>query len=378
MTKDYYEVLGVSRTASADEIKKAYRRLAREKHPDVNAHRREEAEAEFKEIGTAYAALSDEEKRARYDRFGPEGVNGPAGGADFSGGGLGDLFDVFFNGGMGGQTREQVRRGSDLRMNVKLTLEEIYAGVTKNLEIPTLLQCKTCSGNGAAPGTKVETCSGCKGTGRLREVRQTFFGQFAQEVPCARCGGKGRIAPTPCGDCRGEGRVRGKRSVSVQIPAGVDEGDRVRVMGAGEDGEAGTPAGDLYCMIYVDQHREFQRHENDVLYVMSVSFPQAALGDTLTVPTLAREDDSDEPVMADVVVPSGTQNGAHFRVPGKGFPNRYGHRGDQICVVRVGVPTKLNDRQKELLREFAEISDQYPEEHPRGFFDKIKDVFGVD
>jgi molecular chaperone DnaJ len=378
MATDYYEVLGVSRNASADEIKKAYRKLAREFHPDVNHHRRDEAEAKFKQIGEAYGVLSDEDKRARYDRFGPEGVNG---GPDFGGGmggGLGDLFEVFFNGvNQAGGAREQVRRGSDLRTNIHLTLEEIYAGTTRELQIPTLLRCETCDGNGAQPGTSTETCSSCQGTGRLREVRQTFFGQFVQETPCVRCGGRGEIIANPCNTCNGNGRVRGKRTVSVQIPAGVDEGDRVRVVGGGEDGENGTPAGDLYCLIYVEPHREFQRHENDAVHFMPITFPQAALGDSVRVSTLERDADG-EPVMADVVVPAGTQNGAQFRVPGKGFPNRYGSRGDQICVARVVVPTRLDERQKEILREFAEISGEDPEEHPRGFFNKLKDAFKVD
>lgn len=377
MTIDYYEALTVSREASPDEIKKAYRRLAREWHPDANPHRRDEAEARIKDINTAYGVLSDPDKRARYDRFGAEGVDGNMGGGA---GGVGDLFDIFFNGGAGfgggGSVREQVRRGGDLRLNLQLSLEEIWAGTTRDLEIPTRLKCETCNGNGAAAGTEPETCPGCNGAGRVREVRQTFFGQFAQEAPCARCGGRGKVVATPCPTCSGEGRVRGKRSVKVDIPAGVDEGDRVRVMGGGEDGEMGSPAGDLYCVIYVQQHERFERMENNALTVVPLSFPQAALGDTVSVPTLEQKDG--EAVMASVTVPAGTQNGAQFRVPGKGFPDRYGRRGDQICVARIAVPRKLNERQKEILREFAELSDEHPDEHPRGFFDKIKDALGMD
>jgi molecular chaperone DnaJ len=379
MTIDYYEVLSVSREASADEIKKAYRRLAREWHPDANPHRREEAEAKIKEINTAYGVLSDADKRARYDRFGAEGVDAGMGAA----GGVGDLFDIFFNGGAGfggfgnaGNVREQVRRGGDLRLNLQLTLEEIWAGTTRELEIPTRLKCGTCEGNGAAPGTEPETCPACSGSGRVREVRQTFFGQFAQEAPCARCGGKGKVVASPCPTCNGDGRVRGKRSVKVDIPAGVDEGDRVRVMGGGEDGEAGAPAGDLYCVIYVQAHERFERHENDVLTILPLSFPQAALGDSVSVPTLEQSDG--EPVMASVTVPAGTQNGAQFRISNKGFSDRYGRRGDQICVARIAVPRNLDERRKELLREFAELSDEHPDEHPRGFFDKIKDALGME
>jgi molecular chaperone DnaJ len=381
MPRDYYEVLGVARTASAEEIKRAYRRLAREHHPDVNHDRQAEAETLFKEIGEAYGVLSDDSKRAQYDRFGHEGVSGPA---DFGGGagvgGLGDLFEVFFNGvqqAAGERARDAVRRGSDLRVNVRLTLEEIYSGARRDLEIPTLLGCETCDGSGAAPGSDVQTCSACKGAGRLREVRQTFIGQFVQEVPCVKCGGRGEIITTPCTSCNGQGRVRGKRSVSVEIPAGVDEGDRVRIMGAGEDGENGAPAGDLYCLIHVEAHREFQRRDTDAIHVVSVSFAQAALGDTVRVPTLEL-DASGEPVEAEIIVPAGTQNGTQFRLHGKGFPNRYNARGDQICLTRVVVPTRLDERQKELLREFAELSGDDPEEHPRGFFDKLKDAFKPD
>lgn len=379
-TKDYYEVLGVDRNSSADEIKRAYRKLAREHHPDVNSHRPDEAEATFKEIGTAYAVLSDEQKRARYDQFGPEGVDNGFASGGAGAGGLGDLFEVFFSGvnaAANQRAQESIRRGADLRTNIRMSLEEVYAGVTRELDIPTLLTCDTCNGVGAQPGTDVESCSACKGAGRLREVRQTFFGQFVQEVPCVKCGGRGKTFKTPCASCAGQGRKRGKRRVSVQIPPGVDEGDRVRVVGAGEDGEAGAIAGDLYCLISIEQHKNFQRRDDDVLHVVPISFPQAALGDSIEVATLERDEDG-ELVKAEITVPAGTQNGALFRVNGKGFPTRYGTRGDQICVARVVVPTKLQERQKELLREFAEISDQHPEEHPRGFFDKLKDVFGVD
>jgi len=376
MARDYYEILGLSRTAADDEIKKAYRRLAREHHPDVNPERREAAESQFKEVGEAYAVLSDEQKRAAYDRFGHAGVNGGAG-VDFSGGagGLGDLFEVFFSGmgGAGSQRGDGVRRGADMRVDVTLTLEESYAGATRDLDVTSLVRCQTCSGSGAKPGTQPQSCTACQGSGRIREVRQTFFGQFVQEAPCARCGGTGRYIPNPCTACQGEGRIRGKRKVKVQIPAGADEGDRVRVSGAGEEGAAGAPPGDLYCFIYVEPSREFQRHNNDALYAMPVSFPQAALGDTVRVPTLQR-DDADETVMAEVVVPAGTQNGTLFRIAGKGFPNRAGQRGDQICVARVMVPNQLTERQKELLREFADIAEEYPEEQPRGFFDKLKDA----
>ena len=379
MARDYYEVLGVPKQSSADEIKRAYRKLARENHPDVNAHRREEAEASFKEIGEAYGVLSDQQKRAAYDQYGHAGVNG---GADFGGGAggvnIGDIFDVFFNGGAGQSGgRETVRGGSDLRMDVTLTLEEAFAGVTKKLNVPSLIRCETCEGKGAAPGTQTEICTGCRGSGRVQQVRQTFFGQFVQEAPCARCGGSGKFIPTPCTKCKGDGRIRGQREVNVQIPPGVDEGDRVRVMNAGEEGPQGAPAGDLYCFIYMESHRHFQRREDDVLYAMPISFAQAALGDTLEVPTLELDAEGN-PVTAEVIIPAGTQNSAYFRLNDKGFSNRRGAFGDQICVARVVVPKKLSERQREILREFATLDNEQLDEHPRGFFNKIKDVLGVD
>ncbi len=379
MTTDYYEVLGVSKTATPDEIRKAYRQLARKYHPDVNPDGREEAEAKFKEVSAAYAVVSDEQKRAVYDRYGADAVNGVGqpSGPDI-GGGLGDLFDVFFGGTQGGagRAREDLQRGADLRYDLSLTLQECWAGVTKELRVPSMLKCKTCAGSGAAPGTKPETCQQCGGAGRVREVRQTFFGQFVQEAPCPRCSGRGKIIPNPCPTCRGDGRTRAERQVTVSIPPGVDEGDRVRVTGAGEDGTNGSPAGDLYCFVYVEEDAKFQRRDNDVLHLMNISYAQAALGDTIQVPTLEQSDG--QPVTAEVRVPSGTQNSAMFRVSGKGFTTRGGYRGDQVCVARIEVPKKLTDRQKELLREFADIEKDHPQEVPRGFFNKLKDVIGLD
>lgn len=385
MARDYYEVLGVSQNASFDEIKRAYRKLAREHHPDVNANRREEAEAAFKEIGEAYAVLSDEQKRSIYDRFGEAGLSGN-GGPDFGGGvgNINDIFEVFFSGGfgggdVGGRARESTRRGADLRFDLILTLEETYAGVTKELKVPCLVRCEECNGNGAAEGTQPETCMACNGRGRVQQVRDTFFGRFVQEAPCARCGGNGKFISNPCPQCKGDGRVRGRRTVTVRIPAGVDEGDRVRVSGSGEEGQQGAPAGDLYCFIAIETHPRFQRRGDDVLYAISITFAQAALGDTIEVPTLER-DATGEPVKVEVDIPAGTQNNTPFRVSGKGFPRTRGgeRRGDQICIARVVTPTKMTDRQKELLREFAELSDERIDEHPRGFFDKLKEALGVD
>ncbi len=372
--KDPYEVLGVAKTASDEEIKKAFRRHARDHHPDANPERQEEAQKRMAELNAAYALLSDAQKRAQFDRYGAGGPGGS--GFDFSGTGgvnIGDLFDIFTTvaGGAGGRAREAVRRGSDVRADVVLSLEECWAGVTRNLQIPTLLLCSTCSGSGAAPGTEAQSCVQCAGSGRQREVRNTFFGQFVQESPCSRCGGTGKIIPTPCPTCKGEGRARSTRELNVQIPSGVDEGDRVRVVGGGEDGAVGAPAGDLYCFISVEDHPGFERAERDVLLGVPLSFSQAALGDTVEVPTLERTPEG-QPVAATLTIPEGTQANALFRLSGKGFPDRYGRRGDQICVAQVVVPRHLNERQRELLRELAEESDERPEEQPRGFFSKIK------
>lgn len=371
--KDPYEVLGVDKSASDAEIKKAFRRAARDHHPDANPERQEEAQKRMAELNAAYALLSDPQKRAQFDRYGAGGPG--ASGFDFGGAGvnIGDLFDIFTNvaGSSGGRARDAVRRGSDVRADMVLTLEECWAGVSKNLEIPTLLECETCDGSGAAPGTETQQCVQCAGSGRQREVRNTFFGQFVQESPCARCNGTGKIIPTPCPTCKGEGRARGKRDLSVTIPAGVDEGDRVRVVGGGEDGAQGAPAGDLYCFITVEDHERFERAERDVLLGIPLSFSQAALGDTIEVPTLERTPEG-QPITATISVPEGTQANALFRLSGKGFPDRYGRRGDQICVAQVVVPRNLSERQRELLRELAEESEERPEEQPRGFFSKIK------
>jgi len=381
ITKDYYEVLEVTTNATPDEIKKSYRRLARKYHPDVHHENKEDAEAKFKEIGEAYGVLSDEQKRAIYDQYGHEGLSGGMGGAGPDMGNWGSIFDVFFDQAVGGNARsnvqQEVQRGNDVRIDVTLTLEEAYAGAERDLEVPTLVSCDDCSGSGAAPGSDPEPCVACAGSGRRREVRQTFFGQFVQESICARCGGSGKIIPNPCVKCGGEGRVRGKRKIKVRIPAGIDADSRVRVSGSGEQGRNGAPAGDLYCYIHLRQDTHFERQGAHVFYAMPISFPQAALGDTVRVPTLARDGEGNT-VYEEVRIPAGTNENTTFRLRDRGFPTLHGGRGDQICVARLTVPKKMSERQKELLREFAELSDHTPEEVPRGFFDRVKDVLGVD
>lgn len=381
ITIDYYEVLEIQTSATPDEIKKAYRRLARKYHPDVNHDAKAEAEAKFKEVGEAYNVLSDEQKRAVYDQYGHEGLSGGmGGGAGPDAGNWGSIFDVFFDQNMGGGGRasqEDIQRGNDVRLDLTLTLEEAYAGVTRELEIPTLVSCDTCGATGAAPGSKPESCQACSGSGRRREVRQTFFGQFVQESICARCGGSGKIIPEPCTKCNGDGRVRGRRKITVRIPAGIDQDSRVRVTGSGEQGRNGASSGDLYCYIHLKNDPSFLRQGATAIYAMQISFPQAALGDTVRVPTLER-DDAGEVVNAEVRIPAGTSENTAFRLRDRGFPTVHGGRGDQVCVVHVTVPKKMTEEQKGLLRKFAELSDHTPEEVPRGFFDRVKDVLGVD
>ena len=380
ITKDYYEVLEIDRNASSDEIKKAYRRLARKYHPDVHHETKDEAEAKFKEIGEAYNVLSDDQKRAVYDQYGHEGLSGGMGGGAGPDMGWGSIFDVFFDQGMGGgraQSQQDLQRGNDVRIDLTLTLQEAYAGVTRDLEVPTMVSCDNCGSTGAAPGSKPEACQACSGSGRRREVRQTFFGQFVQESICARCGGSGKIIPDPCTKCGGEGRVRGKRKISVRIPAGIDADSRVRVTGSGEQGRNGAQAGDLYCYIHLKAEPSFERQGANLIYAMPITFPQAALGDTVRVPTLERTD-SGEVVYEDVRILAGTNENATFRIRDRGFATMHGGKGDQICVAHLVVPKKMTEKQKELLREFAELSDHAPQEVPRGFFDRVKDVLGVD
>lgn len=367
--RDYYEVLGIGRDAGPEEIKKAYRKLARQYHPDTNPGDKN-AEEKFKEIAEAYEVLSDSEKKANYDRFGHAGVNGQGfggfGGFGEGFGGLGDIFDMFFGG--GARSRRGPQKGADARVDVEISFKEAAFGVEKEMRVPRLEECDHCGGTGAAPGTAPQRCSVCGGTGQVQFSQSTPFGRIMQTQTCDRCRGTGRVIEKPCSVCRGAGQVRRTRSIKVKIPPGVDTGTRLRVSGEGEAGLRGGPRGDLYVYLNVRPHPLFKREGNDIIHEVPVSFAQAALGDELEVPTLEGT--------TKIRIPEGTQHGTEYRLRGKGIPdvNGYG-RGDQYIRVKVITPTKLSERQKQLLQEFAALSGESPAGEGKGFFEKVKDAF---
>lgn len=375
--RDYYEVLQIERSASGDEIKRAYRQLARKLHPDVNQDNRESAEEQFKEVSEAYEVLSDDQKRQVYDRYGHQGLGSAAGGpggpggAGFEGfGGFGDLFDILMNGGGQSQPRNGPQRGADLRYDLEVTLEEAYRGVEKTIAFPRIETCDTCTGSGAAPGTKPETCTKCSGSGQVRVSRNALFGTIQQVVPCANCGGRGRIIPTPCTTCQGKGRVEREHEMSVTVPPGVDTGMQMPLRGQGEAGVQGGPSGDLYIFFGIEDDPRFERKGRDLRSRAPLTFAQAALGDEITVPTVGGE-------TATITIPEGTQTGATFRLRGMGMPDvrSASVKGDLNVTVRVETPTKLSEEQRKLLRQFAALSGETaPVEHHRGFFGKIKDA----
>jgi molecular chaperone DnaJ len=370
--RDFYEVLGVNRDASADDIRKAYRKLAMKWHPDRNPDN-PKAEDHFKEAQEAYDVLSDAQKRAAYDQFGHAGVNPQAGmgAAGAAGGftGFGDIFnDIFgdiFGGGRGG--RSSVFRGADLRYNLEIALEQAAHGFETRIRIPTMAPCETCQGSGAKPGSQSQTCPACRGAGQVR-VSQ---GPFSIAQTCPRCHGAGKIIPNPCAACGGSGRVKHQKTLSVKIPAGVDEGDRVRLSGEGEPGVNGGPAGDLYVQVHIKPHAVFQRDHDDLHCEMPISITTAALGGEIEIPTL---DGS-----ARIRVPVESQTGKTFRLRAKGIKGVRSHvAGDLFCHVVVETPVNLTSRQKELLKEFEGISEKDVARHnPRSksWYEKVKEFF---
>ena len=373
MATDYYEVLGVARDADENTIKRAYRQLARTYHPDVAADKAA-AENRFKEINEAYEVLSDAQKRANYDRFGHAGVNGgigEGGFGPFGSEGFGDIFDMFFGAARGGaqQRRNGPARGSDLRYDVEITLEEAYAGTTREVTFRHLASCPTCKGNGAEPGTLIVPCDRCSGTGIQRQVRQTPLGQFVTQTTCTKCSGDGQIVQTPCTTCRGRGRIEQEKSLQVKIPAGVDDGSRIRITGSGEAGMRGGPDGDLYVYLSIARHPVFRRDGLDVLVDVPIAFPQAALGGEIRVPSL----DGEVPLTLN----PGTQSNSTYRLRGRGMPSvRGGAKGDELVTVHVVVPTKIGKRERELLEEYARAGGDQVEE--KSFFDRVKDAFRAD
>lgn len=373
--KDYYEVLGLNRDASDEEIKKAYRKLAMKHHPDRNPDDKG-AEEKFKEAKEAYEILSNGDKRAAYDRYGHAGVDPSAPGGFGPGGGgpgfdgfadaFGGIFDEIFGGGRGGG-RSNVYRGADLRYNLEISLEEAARGADKTIRIPIMEECETCHGSGAKPGTQPKTCPACGGSGQVR-IQQGFF---SIQQTCSKCHGTGRHVSDPCGTCAGSGRVKKQKTLEVKIPAGIDDGMRLRHAGYGEPGVNGGPPGDLYVEIHVRPHQVFQRDHDDLHCEMPIGFATAALGGEIEIPTLDGA--------AKLRIPHETQSGKVFRLRGKGIRNvRSGHPGDLMCHVVVETPVNLNERQRELLREFEAITlNESGRQTPRakGWMDKVREFF---
>jgi molecular chaperone DnaJ len=378
MASDYYDILGVEKNANKNDIKQAFRKLAREWHPDVSKHA--DAESRFKEINEAYEVLSDDEKRARYDRFGAAGVNGNGfGGAGATGfGGFEEIFEEFFNN-IGG-TRSAGRRrgprpGADRRVSVAVSFEESVFGVEKEVEFDRLESCETCHGTGAEPGTTPTRCPDCKGTGEIRQVQQTFLGAMVRATTCPRCNGRGEINPSPCHTCNGNGLLRKHAVLNVQIPPGVREGLQIQIKAEGDAGEFGAPSGNLYVIIDAKEHKFFKRKDNDIILDVTLNVAQAALGDKIMVPTV----DGD----MELPIPTGTQTGKVFRLRGKGIPRLRSDgtnsgRGDQLVYVQVEVPSNLTPEQRELFERLGETlgkNIQPQSNGGRGFFDRVMDFF---
>lgn len=379
--KDYYEVLEVDKNASEEDIKRAYRKLAKKYHPDLNQGNKD-AETKFKEINEAYEVLSDKEKRAKYDQFGhsafdPNSFGGGFGGfgGDFSGfGGFGDIFETIFgDGGFGFSTSSRrksgPRRGSDLKYELEISFEDAAFGVEKNINVTRNETCSTCKGTGAQDGSGIETCKTCGGSGEVRHIQSSPFGRVVNVRTCESCGGEGKIIKNPCSACLGRGIVRKSRKITINIPAGVDDGSILTLRGEGEPGQKGGPNGDLYVYLKVRPHKTFKRDGSDLFCEIPISFAKAALGGKITVPTLEGN--------TEYTLEEGTQTGSTFKLKGKGVKNlKRSSKGDLYFTVKVEVPKRLTEKQKELLRQFADASGENIIDLGKSFFGKVKDAFG--
>jgi molecular chaperone DnaJ len=368
--RDYYEILGVSRSASGDEIKSAFRKLARQYHPDVNKDA--DAEEKFKEMNEAYSVLSDADKRARYDRYGHAGLGNTGGAQDYSVH-FEDIFEELFGFGMGGGSRagrrNTPRRGRDLQMSIPLTFEEAIFGVEKEISFERDETCSTCSGNGAEPGSSIKTCSTCGGRGEVRQMRQTFIMQMVETVPCPNCQGRGQVIEKLCRTCGGRGLERKQIKKKVSVPAGVDNGMQIRLPGEGQPGSNGGPNGNLFLVVDVKPHEHFQRKGEDILLNLNVNIAQATLGAAIRVPTVDGEEGLD--------IPAGTQPGKVFTLRGKGVPRiRQSGRGDQKVIVNVEIPSRLTAEQRDLMEKLAETLGTTPKPQQKGFFDRLNEFFG--
>lgn len=382
--RDYYEVLGVEKNANDADIKKAYRKLAKQYHPDVNQNDAT-AEAKFKEVNEAYEVLSNAQKRSQYDQFGhagmdPNGFGGFGGGfgggfSDFDMGGIGDIFESFFGGsgafgGRSSRSRTGPQKGADLKYSMEITFENAAFGVEKEISINRMEPCPTCHGSGAKPGTNPTTCKHCNGSGQVQYKQNTPFGQFVNVKTCDVCHGEGKIITDPCTACSGKGKIKKNTKIKINIPAGIDDGQTISLRGEGEPGLRGGPSGDLFVSIRVKPHSLFKRQGNDVICEMPITFVQAALGAELEVPTLDGK--------VKYTIPEGTQTGSVFRLKAKGIPFLRGNgRGDQYVKVEIDVPKRLNDKQKAILREFADISGDDVYDKRKSFFEKMKDALGM-
>ena len=373
--RDYYEILGVAKNASPEELKSAFRKLARQYHPDVN--KEADAEERFKELNEAYAVLSDEQKRAAYDRFGHAGVQGPNGSPDFNVdfSDFADIFgDLFGFGGFGrssSRSRNAPRRGADLQYRLDLTFEEAIFGVEKEISISRDEVCSACHGSGAEPGTSPSRCATCNGTGEVRQVRQTILGSMVQVGTCPACKGQGETISSPCRTCQGRGLERQTRTKIVSVPGGVDTGTQIRLAGEGQPGINGGPNGNLYIVIQVKAHKFFRRQENDIILNLNINIAQATLGADVQVPTVDGK-------MESLRIPNGTQPGKVLHLKGKGVPRlRSNGRGDQLVLINVEIPTSLNAEQREIFEKLAKSLGSEVRPQERGFLEWLKETFGA-